>query len=126
MWYRELAQTFPRVSGRLIGDPQDHPDSRWLKSLLLVCVCHTPSCHQDATLAKQSAAAGQDPEGGLLRVPLLDKRGYSGRPGGAGGIRGRAHVDGCVPGPLGVGEVACTETGEFATSCRKASGRKCV
>lgn len=121
MWYRVPAQTFPLITGGPIMHAYDHPRLCRLKSPLLVSVYHTLSRHQDATLAKQRSAAGQNPERGLLWVPPLDKHVQSRRRRGAGGTRRRADVDGCMPRPLAFGEVVWTEFGEFATNCRKAS-----
>lgn len=111
MRYHEPAQTFP-----LIVHAHGHPHVCWLTSLLIP-IYHALSRHQDATLAKQCSAAGQDPECWLLRVPLLDKHGSSRRPDSAGGNRRRADVDGYMPRPLGFCEVVRTEIVEFATNC---------
>lgn len=97
-----------------------HPHVCWLTGLLIP-IYHTLSRHQDATLAKQCSAAGQDPECWLLWVPLLDKHGSSRRPDSAGGIRRRADVHGYMPRPLGFCEVVWTEIVEFATNCGEKS-----
>lgn len=104
--------------------PQDNSDLLGPQALLCVLVPHTPRRHQDAALAEQSAAAGQQPERGLLRGPLVDGHGGSAGPGLGFGckIRGRAHVDGGVPRPLGVRQVVRTEEAEPAADCG-AAGR---
>ena len=64
--YPEVVQAFQPILGCLVLHACDNLHMRRVKGLLRVLVYHTLSCHQDATLAEQSPAAGQVPECGLL------------------------------------------------------------